>query len=862
MKKLLLVDGNSMLFRAYYATLYGRMMMRTKNGIPTNAVYGFISMLNKAIKTINPDLILVAWDTGNPTFRHEYCESYKGTRKSIDQELIVQFPIVREYLDSCGITRYECDGIEADDVIGCIAKQNKDLKVHILSSDKDLLQLIDDTSDVYLMKKGISEMAHMDEKALLDQMGITPKQIIDLKSLMGDSADNIPGVKGVGEKTALKLIQTYSTLEYVYEHIEEQKGKLKEKLVNDKEQAFMSKYLATILVDRKLPIDINECSLPIFDDQSNAFLRKYNMDSLLSTTDKKHMNTVTSKKEKVTSIDESFCTNKTILYFDYDNENCFEATLYGFSLVQDNKCIYITLDDALNDKTFLRCLATNDLLYVFDAKTLYHLAHRYNIKVNIFHFDIMIAAFLINGDVHDYNSFLTCFELESEFSKVDIYGKVGVKQDIDTIKQRDYACLQANNLYSIVDSIEKQIEDYDMHNLLFDIEMPITYILYEMEKEGICTSLNTLKNIEISTTEIIEGLSKKIYMMADQEFNIKSPKQLGVILYDELHLPCGKKRSTSADVLEKLADVHPIIPLILQQRKYQKILSTYASGLQKHIHNDGKIHTLFNQIQTQTGRLSSSEPNLQNISIRDDDGKEIRKAFEASDNHVLLTADYSQIELRVLAHMANEEVMIDAFRNNIDIHTKTAMQIFKVDQEHVDPYMRRSAKTVNFGIVYGQSDFGLSEQLHISKGEAKLFIESYFISYPRIQDFMDSTIDFCEKNGYVKTLFNRRRYIREISDSNYMMREFGKRAAMNAPIQGSAADIIKVAMINIYNKMIEEAVESKIILQIHDELIFDCKVNEVDKMKKIVEEGMANAIKLRVPLLAEASFGKTWFDAK
>ncbi len=394
------------------------------------------------------------------------------------------------------------------------------------------------------------------------------------------------------------------------------------------------------------------------------------------------------------------------------------------------------------------------------------------------------------------------------------------------------------------------------------IEMPLTYVLYAMEKEGVVTSLETLDEIAKATSEKIEALSSQIYEMAGMEFNINSPKQLATILYDELGLKAGKKRSTAADVLEKLSTQHPIIPLLLEHRKYQKIYSTYAVGLSKHVCADGKIHTIFNQIQTQTGRLSSSEPNLQNISVRDEEGKEIRKAFVASENHVLLSADYSQIELRMLAHMANEETMIDAFQHGIDIHTKTAMQIFDVDHDDVDASMRRSAKTVNFGIVYGQSDFGLSEQLHITRKEAHAFIEKYFASYPNIKTFMDNTIHFCEEHGYVKTLFNRRRYIKEINDKNYMMREFGKRAAMNAPIQGSAADLIKLAMIHIFDKMHEEQVKSRMILQIHDELIFDVCEDEIEIMKKIVEEGMQNAMKLRVPLLAEASMGKTWYDAK
>ena len=433
---------------------------------------------------------------------------------------------------------------------------------------------------------------------------------------------------------------------------------------------------------------------------------------------------------------------------------------------------------------------------------------------------------------------------------------------MDSDEAARYAMAQADYLQDLVAKLDTALREMEMKELFTTIEMPLTHVLYAMEKEGVVTSLSTLDEIAKATSDKIDALSAKIYEIAGMEFNINSPKQLAGILYDELGLKAGKKRSTAADVLEKLASQHPMIPLLLEHRKYQKIYSTYAVGLSKHVLKDGKIHTIFNQIQTQTGRLSSSEPNLQNISVRDEEGKEIRKAFVASEGHVLLSADYSQIELRMLAHMANEEVMIDAFNHGIDIHTKTAMQIFDVEHDAVDANMRRSAKTVNFGIVYGQSDFGLSEQLGITRKEAHAFIDKYFASYPNIKSFMDTTIAFCEEHGYVKTLFNRRRYIKEISDKNYMMREFGKRAAMNAPIQGSAADLIKLAMIHIYKKMQEEQVKSRMILQIHDELIFDVWEEELEQMRTIVEEGMQHAMKLRVPLIAEANIGRTWYDAK
>lgn len=861
MEKLLLIDGNSMLFRAYYATLYGSMM-KTSNGIPTNAVYGFITMVNKALTMIKPDYVLVAWDAGKPTFRHESYDEYKGTRKQLDQELIVQFPIVREYLDAYGLKRYECEGIEADDIIGSMASQHPELEIHILSSDRDLLQLIDPTTDVYLMKKGISELEIMDEQKLLETYGLAPAQIIDLKALMGDSADNIPGVKGVGEKTALKLLTEYKTVDNVYEHIDEIKGKLREKLETDRDKAFLSKFLATIKVDAQIPLEVAELVLQEPKEQLHDFFVKYEMKSFAKEGMNKEEVKRSGTRNKVQKISEDLLRDGTLVYVNTDNEAYYDSTLYGFALAKEGVCEYITLEDARKDSSLLNYLQTDNAKIVYDAKNFYHALHHHHIPFADVHRDVMIEAFLLDGTISDYDKLAEKYNFDRSLLKDDVFGKKGRPKLVDEEESARYAMLQAENLFAITQELMEELIEKEMKELYDTIEMPVTKVLYAMEKEGVLTSVEALDEIAKNTAEKIDHLSAQIYEMAGMEFNINSPKQLASVLYDELGLKAGKKRSTAADVLEKLIHVHPIIPLLLEQRKYQKIYSTYAVGLSKHILKDGKIHTIFNQIQTQTGRLSSSEPNLQNISVRDEEGKEIRKAFTASEHHVLMSADYSQIELRMLAHMADEESMIDAFNHNIDIHTKTAMQIFDVSREEVDASMRRSAKTVNFGIVYGQSDFGLSEQLGITRKEAHAFIEKYFASYPNIKFFMDDTIHFCEEHGYVKTLFNRRRYIKEINDKNYMMREFGKRAAMNAPIQGSAADLIKLAMIHIYQEMQKRAVKSRMILQIHDELIFDVCEEEREVMREIVESGMQNAMKLRVPLVAEASFGKTWYDAK
>ena len=550
------------------------------------------------------------------------------------------------------------------------------------------------------------------------------------------------------------------------------------------------------------------------------------------------------------------------MYANVDNESYYDAQLYGFAISLQDRTEYIELSDALQDTAFLEWLKEENGKAVYDAKNFYHALHKNNIPFADVTFDVMIAAFLVDGTLSDYDKLAEKYQFDRSLLKDDVFGKKGKGKLVDSDEAARYAMAQADYLQDLVAKLDTALREMEMKELFTTIEMPLTHVLYAMEKEGVVTSLSTLDEIAKATSDKIDALSAKIYEIAGMEFNINSPKQLAGILYDELGLKAGKKRSTAADVLEKLASQHPMIPLLLEHRKYQKIYSTYAVGLSKHVLKDGKIHTIFNQIQTQTGRLSSSEPNLQNISVRDEEGKEIRKAFVASEGHVLLSADYSQIELRMLAHMANEEVMIDAFNHGIDIHTKTAMQIFDVEHDAVDANMRRSAKTVNFGIVYGQSDFGLSEQLGITRKEAHAFIDKYFASYPNIKSFMDTTIAFCEEHGYVKTLFNRRRYIKEISDKNYMMREFGKRAAMNAPIQGSAADLIKLAMIHIYKKMQEEQVKSRMILQIHDELIFDVWEEELEQMRSIVEEGMQHAMKLRVPLIAEANIGRTWYDAK
>lgn len=857
MKKLLLLDGNSMLFRAYYATLYSHRMT-TSNGIPTNAIFGFIMMLNKAIETIKPDGILVAWDAGKKTFRHDKFEAYKGTRKPIDEELIVQFPIAREFLDTAGICRFEIEGYEADDIIGSMAKSHPEVQTTILTSDRDLLQLVDDSTSVLLMKKGITDMELMDAAHFEEKYGLQPLQIIDLKGLMGDSSDNIPGVAGVGEKTATKLLQQYASVENVYAHIDEIKGKLKEKLEKDKDNAFMSKELATIYTNVELPFEIDQVSFEGYKESVNDFYKKYEMRSLMTTT------TVASKSvwpiKNVTSID--LDGEDLLLMPVCTKESFLIQKLYGFMIPYKEEILYLRVEDALEDAGFKKLLQRKDL-HTWDVKETNHLLDRYGFTIVDFKEDLHIACFLLHSQATDLDALVLALHIQLPESFHDLSKK---QKSVEAYaEQRMVPVMQVftEEIAKKEKSILEKLKEDNLMELYENIEKPLIPILYHMENEGIDIDEHTLDEIGQATSLKMKELSNEIYGYADKIFNINSPKQLASVLYDDLGLKGGgRKRSTSAEVLEKLRGVHPIIESLLDYRKFSKIMSTYIEGLKKHIQPDQKIHTTFNQTMTQTGRLSSSDPNLQNISVRDEEGREIRKAFVAKEGHVLLSADYSQIELRMLAHMANETHMIQAFQENVDIHNKTATLIFHCQSDEVDSSMRRIAKTVNFGIVYGQTAFGLSTQLKISRKEATEFMDSYFASYPNIHQFMNTLIEQCKENGYVETLFHRRRMIPEINDKNFMTREFGKRAAMNAPIQGSAADLIKIAMIRVNEAMKKANVKSKMLLQIHDELIFEVPEEELDQMKALVKEAMENAMELRVPLKASIQAGKTWYEAK
>ncbi|EOS62207.1 DNA polymerase I [Firmicutes bacterium M10-2] len=856
MKKLLLIDGNSMLFRAYYATAYTNRMS-TSSGIPTNAVFGFIVMMQKAIQLIEPDAILVAWDAGKPTFRHEAFENYKGTRKELDEDLILQMPIVREYLDEVHVPRYEQEGYEADDIIGTVAKETPEMDTVILTSDRDLLQLIDATTRVLLMKKGLSEMDLMDEKALKDAYDLTPNQIIDLKGLMGDASDNIPGVKGVGEKTALKLLHQYQSVEGVYEHIDEIKGKMKEKLENGKESAFLSKELATIYTDMEIPFSLADLSYQ--DHDANAFYQKYEMRSLLDQEEKAPARQY--EYETISSLDEVPLPDTEDLFFlaVASDEPFLEQTLYGFMFPTRTKAYYLPLEAASKDAAFIRELNENKTLETWNAKMVMHLLDRYGFTVPTFVQDYHLASFLLYSQATNMDYLLEALHITLPENWKYLAKKTlgGYSEDRMVPEICSLSMQIEKKKLVILDELHQQ----DMADLYHEIELPLVSILYDMERTGINVNEEKLEQLRRQYQEKMDELMDRIYGYAGHSFNIDSPKQLGIVLFDELKLKTGKKRSTAADVLEKLKHAHPIIDDILEYKKYSKIMSTYIIGLARYIHG-GKIYTTFNQTMTQTGRLSSSDPNLQNISIKDEEGKEIRKIFVAPKGYKLISADYSQIELRMLAHMANEYNMIDAFCHDIDIHTKTACELFGVQPDEVDAHMRRVAKTVNFGIVYGQTEFGLAQTLNISRQEAKEFMATYFESYPNIRQYMEKTIAFCEQNGYVETLMHRRRMIPEINDKNYMTKEFGKRAAMNAPIQGSAADLIKMAMIQMNKALTQQGFEAKMLLQIHDELILLVPDDEVDPIVKLVQDTMDHAMDLQVPLKASIEVGQNWYEAK
>lgn len=864
MKKIVLVDGNNLLFRSYYATLYTGNIMRNKDGFPTNGVYGFVNMINKIVNDEKPEYMMVAFDIGK-TFRHEKYERYKDGRKETPDDLKVQFPIAKKILAAMGIKYLECAGYEADDIIGTVSmwcEKDPEYEALIVSSDKDLLQLISDKTMVKLLKT--KDYIMMDRKTFNETYGFEPIHMIDLKALMGDASDNIPGVRGIGEKGAIKLVSEYTTIENIYANINNIKGATQTKLIEGKDDAYYSKDLVTIY--REVPLDVSFDDLKYkncnIEELTNIYkelgfyslLKK--LDDVIEEDKKKEEHNSIDNFKVITDINEVKINEETAIWLDTTIGNYHDAELLGISLYNNNLAYYIPFDILKNNYNVLN---TEFNLFTYDYKKLIVIFNRYGIKVPKIGFDTMISAYLLNYETKDDIAYLA----NNMNFNIHIYDKKEVVSDEEASKR---AILKAKFIYTSKKELYNKMKEEDTIYLFKNIEMPLAKVLAKMEIEGIRVDKNILKEMGEEIKIKLELITKDIYNYAGCEFNINSPKQLGEILFEKLNLPYGKKNksggyTTDADVLKKLVD-YPIVNCILEYRALTKLYSTYIDGMINCIREDGKIHTIYTQTLTRTGRLSSIEPNLQNIPMRSEYGRLIRKAFIPESNSVILSSDYSQIELRVFAHLSGVNDLINAFNEGIDIHTKTAMDIFKVPQEGVTKNMRRQAKAVNFGILYGISSYGLAEDLGIPVKEAKEFINKYFDTYPGVRDYMDKEIETAKKNGYVKTIMNRKRVINELKSTNYMIRNMGERMALNTPVQGSASDILKKAMIEIDEIFEKENIKSKMLLQVHDELIFNVYDDEIDKVKEIVYNTMTNVFDLKVPLDVDIELGNNWYEAK
>ena len=866
MKKLLILDSNSILNRAFYGVRY----LSAKDGTPTNAIYGFLNILLKLIKEQEPDYICAAFDVKAPTFRHKQYEGYKARRKPMPEGLAAQMPLAKDVLRAMGVTILEKEGYEADDIIGTVARlcEESEISCFIATGDKDDLQLASDKTKVILTvtKSGYNETIIYDDKAVKEKYHVTPTEFIDVKALMGDPSDNIPGVKGVGEKTAMSLIEKHHSIEYIYENIDGigLKGAMLQKMKDGREMAFMSKELATI--NRNTPIEFNteECVFDGFENNGELYeiLKRLELNSIIKKLDLSGGDNVKENEDIFKDFsykvgDKNMISgDKVTVVLDFDGDNISSAAVG----VGNNAVV-------LNEQDDIKELLEDDSIakVMFDVKeAIVKLNGRIDIK-NISD-DTAIAAYLVDPAKNEY----TIEKLASEYFGT-VIEKPEVKQlslldDVETDRS-EYLAKCAVALGVLNDRIGDKIKENGQEKLYQEVELPLVTVLAHLEINGFLVDDNQLKKFADKLGEKIDALTNEIYMLAGEEFNINSPKQLGVILFEKLELKPVKKTktgyATNADVLEKLRDKHPIVNFIMEYRQLAKLKSTYCDGLTAVVNpNTHRIHSVFTQTVTVTGRLSSTEPNLQNIPTRTELGREIRKMFVAKDGYVLVDADYSQIELRVLAHIANDETMINAFRNNEDIHAVTASQVLGIPLEDVTKEQRSSAKAVNFGIVYGIGEFSLAQDLHISVKEAKAYIESYLEKYHGVRNYMESIKEQAKKDGYVKTMLNRIRYIPELKSPNYNIRQFGERVALNTPIQGTAADIIKLAMVRVDNRLINEGLKSKLILQVHDELIVEAHKDEVDKVKQILSEEMQGAMELNVPLKVDMSTGHSWYDAK
>ena len=865
MAKITIIDGNSLLFRAYFATAYpGVEIMRNKEGIPTNAIFAFSNMINKILSTLKEDeRIMVAFDAGKQTFRKEQLESYKANRKPTPEDLVVQFPIARDFLRALGIFQFEEEGFEGDDIAGTVARlaEKEGHKVTIYTSDRDFLQLVDDKVTVNIIRKGMSDVVPMTPEMVMETYGFKPLQIIDYKGLRGDASDNLPGIKGIGEKTAVKLIQEYDNFDNIIAHANEIKGKVGEALIADQEMGRLSRDLAIIKTDVPIPFTVDDTIYKGYEFGAiSDFCQKYGLKQFMSKLVQRWK--ITDLKEakidvkNVSNLEDLKDEKEIGLALDYEDENYSFGLIYGAAFSSKKGTYYISFEDLLNDKVGLALLKDKDVKkYCFDYKAIKVALAKNNVEINGLFFDLLIASYLIDSSLkNDVEVVMNLYGIDILSSSESM----SLLSAQDPEKTGKIAYFSLNLFNRVTEDLEK-ISTLKLYN---ELEIPLVDTLADMEIEGFPIDAKILDEFGDEYKAKIKELSDEIYAMAGETFNLASPKQIGEILFNKLGLSANRKLSTSVDSLKEIQDEHPIIGKILEYRKYFKLLTTYVEGLKNHIHKDGKIHAKFNQALTTTGRLSSSEPNLQNISVRDEEGKQIRKAFYYEDeNYEILSLDYSQIELRVLAALSNCQALKEIFLSNEDIHAATAKKIFNL-QEEPTSLQRRRAKTVNFGIVYGISDWGLAEQLEISPKEAKEIINSFYASFPEVADFFRQIINDAMKNGYVSTLYGRRRYLRELHDANYQVREGAKRAAMNAPVQGTAADLIKIAMNKVHQALLDNKLETRMILQIHDELIFRVPKNEKEKAYSLIKDIMENALNIDVPLLVDGGFGRDWYSAK
>lgn len=867
MEELILIDGNSLLFKAFYATSYTGNYMVNRNGIPTNGVYGFARMVEKIIST-NPKYVIVAFDYGKKTFRNELLDTYKATRKETPQELVPQFALAREYLTAHSITWYEVEGYEGDDIIGTLVDfgEKNNLKVSVYTGDKDANQLISSQTTIYRTVKGVTELDIYNEQTLLDKYGLKPDQFRDFLGLMGDSSDNIPGIKGVGEKTALKLLHQYGTIEGLQEHQDEIKGKMGEKIRAGMEDALMSKKVATILRDIPIDVDLEKATYQGYDYETlKSFYEKYDMNSLIKSMTTEAAPKKELKLEIVDHMPE--ITKDSAVYPSIYDTNYHRSIILGYGVYNDEQAYFISYENALKDESFLAYLKDeNKKKYGYDIKSAV-IGSRWNgIEINGYTFDLSLASYVLEPAIKEELKYVcTHFDYEGVQYDEEVFGKGAKKHIPEDDILASHIVSKAKAIYELKDVVTKELKDKNQYELYENIELPVTRILGEMEFAGTEIDLDVLKEMDTAFDETIEKLANDIYRISGTTFNISSPKQLGQVLFENLGLKGGKKTktgySTSQDVLEKIIDAHPVVPLVLEYRMLTKLSSTYLKGLQEQVFPDNKIHTIYKQTLTHTGRLSSVDPNLQNIPVRSEEGKLIRKAF-VSHNGYLVSFDYSQIELRILAHMAHVTNLIDAFNQGKDIHRHTAALVFGVKDEEVTPQMRSQAKAVNFGIIYGMSEFRLSKDIGMSISEARDFINKYFETYPEVKTYMDEVVETCKKQGYVSTLLNRKRYIPTINDKNFMVRQQAQRYAMNTPIQGTGADILKLAMIEVDKALKEKNLKSQMILQVHDELIFDVFEDELEEVMSLVKEKMENCIKMDVPLIVEGNYAKNWCELK